>query len=868
MKSDRNQPIRRLGEIVRGRSGGESTDGQLLDLFATSGETAESAFRTLMERHGGMVLRVCRRALGSYHDAEDAFQATFLILLQKAGAIRRRDSIAAWLHGVALRVAADARAAARRRADWQVAVSEEKGARSFEPDSADLTQVVLEEVGRLPEKYRATLVLCHLEGLTHEAAARQLRCPVGTIRSRLARARDFLRPRLVRRGLAPAAVLAMLAEPFSAEAIPPDLIERTIAATAGAIPIGAGKLVREECRRMVYYKIKTAGLVFGIVAAGALALAAVDPDTVEPPKPVAEVPLPANEPAPLPTKAEVRDALRFWREGMETLQFRERVTYLGPDGVAKKTWPTGVVDYAHAPGNRRVVRHGSINPAGAETLIQERRFDGTTQTYIGGDGKFPPKITWVEVFNQTDPRDHYEGEHGYATRLLMYFGPVAARPLHAYLDEGAKLDITRGPDSKPRVVLHLASRWGEDILYDLDPDHGFLPCRIEGPGGTVVTKFDKENGVWFPIAGYGKSKPDGSRENFAVVDLKINRPVPDSHFTLPPDLKDRVDIRPSKLAAFGPDTLANAAKSPNDPKTILALMAMIEDRDTPSGAIRKAMDLMLQDHVNDPAILRATRAVSNRMTSYGDDYPEQFLRAVVKKTANKESKVRASLNLAQFLRHRAEHGLQVHWVDDRLKTIDYKGPSGGLGGPSYDEAKAGKMLEECRRLLEQVLAEAAASSLPAAEARDELKEIAVFGLGKVAPEIAGTDIDGRPMKLSDYRGQVVLLVFWGDWCPFCRSEYDSEREVVTATAGKPFALLGVNSDRDPVALRELIGSKNLPGRSWWDGGPTGPIAKAWKVDGWPVIYVLDGQGRIRIKGVRGLHMRRAVDALLAENAAK
>lgn len=141
MKSDQAEPIRRLGEIVRTWVGGDTTDGQLLDLFTTnSGETADFAFRTLVERHGAMVLRVCRRALGSCHDAEDAFQATFLILLQKAVAIRRRDSIAAWLHGVALRVAADARAAARRRQEWQAAAANEKNASDFESESTDLVQ--------------------------------------------------------------------------------------------------------------------------------------------------------------------------------------------------------------------------------------------------------------------------------------------------------------------------------------------------------------------------------------------------------------------------------------------------------------------------------------------------------------------------------------------------------------------------------------------------------------------------------------------------------------------------------------------------------------------------------------------------------
>ena len=178
------------------------SDGQLLERFATDrGESAELAFAALVERHGPMVLRVCRGVLDNPHDSQDAFQATFLVLVTKVRSLWVRDSIGPWLHQVAYRTASCARSAAarRNRLERRAVMNKEEG-RAEAVD--DLERVLLEEVDRLPERYRAPVVLCDLEGRTHEQAARALGWPVGTVKSRQARARQRLRDRLVRRGLA------------------------------------------------------------------------------------------------------------------------------------------------------------------------------------------------------------------------------------------------------------------------------------------------------------------------------------------------------------------------------------------------------------------------------------------------------------------------------------------------------------------------------------------------------------------------------------------------------------------------------------------------------------------------------------------
>ena len=184
------------------------TDGQLLEQFARGrGEAAEAAFTALVERHGPMVLGVCRAVLGDRHDAEDTCQATFLVLAQRAGLIRRGDAVASWLYSAARRVALRARRQIARRRERERRPAQPPMAEPVSTPAVDPWPELYEELDRLPEPFRAVVVLCDLEGYSYEQAAGALHCPVGTVQSRLSRGRQRLRHRLERRGLSSATVL-------------------------------------------------------------------------------------------------------------------------------------------------------------------------------------------------------------------------------------------------------------------------------------------------------------------------------------------------------------------------------------------------------------------------------------------------------------------------------------------------------------------------------------------------------------------------------------------------------------------------------------------------------------------------------------
>jgi RNA polymerase sigma factor (sigma-70 family) len=254
------------------------TDGQLLDRFVTRHDG--EAFAALLRRHGPLVLGVCRRVLSDPHDAEDAFQATFLVLVRKAASIVKQQSLGSWLYGVACRIAVRAKHRAQQRRVYErQAVNRPTTDPCDEALWRDLRPVLDEEVNRLPEKYRAPVVLCYLAGRAYAEAARELGCSKGTVALRLEQARERLRRQLTRRGivLSVGVFAALFAGRRALAPVPPALAEATARAAslwatggpaAGAVPVPAASLAEAVASALAWAKVKVA--VVTVLAAGAV----------------------------------------------------------------------------------------------------------------------------------------------------------------------------------------------------------------------------------------------------------------------------------------------------------------------------------------------------------------------------------------------------------------------------------------------------------------------------------------------------------------------------------------------------------------------------------------------------------------------
>jgi RNA polymerase sigma factor (sigma-70 family) len=259
--------FRHLRRLLARPDAGTGSDAQLLQRFVSQRD--ESAFELLVWRHGAMVLGVCRRVLRDEHTAEDAFQAALLVLARKAASIGKRESLASWLYKVAYRVALRARDGSLRRARRERQLAPMPAVADPQATAADdLRDVLDEELNRLGEKYRSAVVLCYLEGLTNEEAARQIGCPVGTLKTRLAQARRLLGQRLARRGLAPPTE-----KPIEGVAPPGMLVAATVRAaplvaagkvSAAALSAPVAGLMEGVLRAMMVTKVKLASLTLAV----------------------------------------------------------------------------------------------------------------------------------------------------------------------------------------------------------------------------------------------------------------------------------------------------------------------------------------------------------------------------------------------------------------------------------------------------------------------------------------------------------------------------------------------------------------------------------------------------------------------------
>jgi RNA polymerase sigma factor (sigma-70 family) len=422
--TDRSPVTRYLYRLLGPPRGHDSSDAQLLERFVAGRD--EAAFELLVWRHGPTVLGVCRRVLRNEQDAEDAFQATFLVLVRKAGSISKRQAVGSWLYRVAHRVAL--RALAGKRLASGVAVVDVPAEPAPEPDWGDLRPVLDEEVNCLPEKYRAPFVLCYLEGKTNEEAARQLGCPRGTVQSRLAWARQRLRERLGRRGLELSEVAPAL--------VSPQLVRSAVSSALGSAPAQVAALSKGVLQTMLWTKLKLVAacvLLFGALGVGGV---------LSMPKSGGSGLAKADQPPPKAPSA---------RPTEKTFVFELR----------DKPWPAVLEWYSEISGLPYV---GTYRPRGKATFIPL----GRKRTYTLGE------IT--DVLNELLLAQDYILVRRTATCTLL---PADQKIDGSQLPEVRALDLhKRGRSELVRTVLVLKSTSAAEVAPDVK--------KLMGPFGSVV----------------------------------------------------------------------------------------------------------------------------------------------------------------------------------------------------------------------------------------------------------------------------------------------------------------------------------------------------------------------------------------------
>ena len=272
---------------------------------------------------------------------------------------------------------------------------------------------------------------------------------------------------------------------------------------------------------------------------------------------------------------------------------------------------------------------------------------------------------------------------------------------------------------------------------------------------------------------------------------------------------------------------------------------------------KQAMELMAEHHATNPKVGKAIAMLAYYPPTDNDpNYPAAMalMKAVAEKNPDKTARGQAALGLAW------QANRKFHMAESRGKNDTDR--LAGEAEKAFETVL--RDYGECPNLRTRGARPATATL--AEEVDRELYELRHLRIGKPAPDIEGEDLDGAKFKLSDYRGKVVLLVFWASWCGPCMGAVPHEKELVEHFKGRPFVLIGVNGDPKKEDAQKAIAKHKIPWRSFYNGteGPGGPIAVAWNVRGWPTVYVIDHQGTIRHKYLHGKRLDEPLEKLVTE----
>ena len=339
--------------------------------------------------------------------------------------------------------------------------------------------------------------------------------------------------------------------------------------------------------------------------------------------------------------------------------------------------------------------------------------------------------------------------------------------------------------------------------------------------------------------------------------------------------RERWGLEQGRLVAEGID---EARKHPGGPASF-DLLSRLYDVSTDLADMNRLREVIFRDFLGEkrlgPACLQLSYA------SRSPEWPKAlaWLKAVAEGSPHREVRGAAWYALGLVFQDLAD----IAWYASRKPGEAEPGKflDNMMGGPDQLRSLLGQGREAFARRAEEAFAKVASEyadvALESGRALGDRADRALFELrnlavGKVAPEIEGDDLDGRKMALGDFRGKVVVVNFWGTWCPPCMGLVPEERELVAEMAGKPFALLGVSSDPDLAKIKRVMADNGMSWPSWRNDGRTdGPISSRWNVRGWPTVYVLDGDGVIRWKRPSFPHretLRQAVEAVVIQEKPK